>query len=56
VRRDEIVFFVDRCLGAHTVPDALRVAGALVEVHGTHPRSPVGDERSDNPCDALAPS
>jgi hypothetical protein len=36
VRRDEIVFFVDRCLGAHTVPDALHKAGALVEVHGTH--------------------
>jgi len=36
VPRDEIVFFVDRCLGAHMVPDALREAGATVEVHGAH--------------------
>jgi hypothetical protein len=36
VQRDEVVFFVDRCLGAHTVPDALREAGANVEVHGAH--------------------
>jgi hypothetical protein len=33
---DEPVFFVDRCLGARTVPDALRVAGARVEVHADH--------------------
>jgi hypothetical protein len=36
VLREEVVFFVDRCLGAHTVPDALRRAGANVEVHGAH--------------------
>jgi hypothetical protein len=36
VLRDEVVFFVDRCLGALTVPDALREAGAKVEVHGAH--------------------
>jgi PIN like domain len=36
VQRDEVVFFVDRCLGAHTVPNALREAGAIVEVHGDH--------------------
>ncbi|MGH7434102.1 MAG: hypothetical protein ACRENE_00340 [Polyangiaceae bacterium] len=36
MQRDEVVFFVDRCLGAHTVPDALREAGANVEVHGAH--------------------
>lgn len=36
MQRDEVVFFVDRCLGAHTVPDALREAGATVEVHGAH--------------------
>jgi hypothetical protein len=36
VPRDEVVFFVDRCLGAHTVPDALRQAGARVKVHGAH--------------------
>lgn len=33
---DEPVFFVDRSLGARTVPDALRVAGARVEVHADH--------------------
>ena len=36
MQRDEVVFFVDRCLGVHTVPDALRKAGARVEVHGAH--------------------
>ena len=36
MQREEVVFFVDRCLGAHTVPDALREAGANVEVHGAH--------------------
>jgi predicted nuclease of predicted toxin-antitoxin system len=29
-------FFVDRSLGARDVPDALRGAGALVEVHDDH--------------------
>lgn len=36
MRPDELIFFVDRCLGAHTVPDALRAAGARVEVHAAH--------------------
>lgn len=30
------VFFVDRSLGKHDVPDALRAAGAQVEVHDDH--------------------
>jgi hypothetical protein len=30
------VFFVDRSLGKHVVPDALRAAGAHVEVHDDH--------------------
>ena len=30
------VFFVDRSLGKHVVPDALRTAGAQVEVHDDH--------------------
>ncbi len=30
------VFFVDRSLGKHVVPDALRAAGARVEVHDDH--------------------
>jgi hypothetical protein len=29
-------FFIDRSLGAHDVPDALRAAGALVEIHDDH--------------------
>jgi hypothetical protein len=36
VPRDEVVFFVDRRLGARVVPDALREADANVEVHGPH--------------------
>ena len=31
-----LTFFVDRSLGAHDVPDALRTAGALVEIHDDH--------------------
>ena len=31
-----LTFFVDRSLGAHDVPDALRTAGALVECHDDH--------------------
>jgi hypothetical protein len=31
-----LTFFVDRSLGAHDVPDALRAAGARVEVHDDH--------------------
>lgn len=30
------VFFVDRSLGKHDVPNALRAAGARVEVHDDH--------------------
>jgi hypothetical protein len=30
------VFFVDRSLGKHVVPDALRAAGAHVKVHDDH--------------------
>jgi hypothetical protein len=30
------VFFVDRSLGKHVVPGALRAAGARVEVHDDH--------------------
>jgi len=31
-----LTFFVDRSLGAHDVPDALRTAGVLVEIHDDH--------------------
>jgi len=32
----DVVLFIDRCLGRFDVPDALRQAGALVEVHHDH--------------------
>jgi hypothetical protein len=32
----DVVLFVDRCLGRFDVPDALRAAGATVEVHHDH--------------------
>jgi hypothetical protein len=31
-----LTFFVDRSLGARDVPDALRAAGVLVEIHDDH--------------------
>jgi hypothetical protein len=31
-----LTFFVDRSLGAHDVPEALRAAGARVEIHDDH--------------------
>ncbi len=31
-----LTFFVDRSLGAHDVPHALRTAGALAEIHDDH--------------------
>jgi PIN domain-containing protein len=31
-----LTFFVDRSLGAHDVPDALRAAGVRVEIHDDH--------------------
>lgn len=33
---EPLVFFVDRSLGRHVIPNALRDAGALVEVHDDH--------------------
>jgi predicted nuclease of predicted toxin-antitoxin system len=32
----EVTFFIDRSLGKHVVPEALRAAGALVEIHDDH--------------------
>lgn len=40
----ELVFFVDRCLGAQAVPEALRRAGASVQVHGDHFAADARDE------------
>lgn len=31
-----ITFFIDRCLGTGTVPEKLRNAGILVEIHDEH--------------------
>jgi hypothetical protein len=33
---EPLVFFVDRSLGRHIIPNALRDAGALVELHDDH--------------------
>jgi predicted nuclease of predicted toxin-antitoxin system len=33
---EPLVFFVDRSLGRRVIPDALRVAGAQVELHDNH--------------------
>ncbi len=33
---DEPTFLIDRSLGSRDVPEALRAAGALVEVHDDH--------------------
>jgi PIN like domain len=38
------VFFVDRSLGRHVVARALRIAGALVEVHDDHFAQDAPDE------------
>ncbi len=35
-RPEPLVFFVDRSLGRRIVPDALRTAGAQVEIHDDH--------------------
>ncbi|HTZ76712.1 MAG TPA: hypothetical protein VMC10_02330 [Stellaceae bacterium] len=41
---EERTLFVDRSLGRHYVADALRKAGALVEVHDTHFQTNAPDE------------
>jgi hypothetical protein len=46
-------FFIDRSPGAHDVPDALRAAGALVEIHDDHV-APDTPERHDRLCDGVA--
>jgi predicted nuclease of predicted toxin-antitoxin system len=33
---EPLVFFVDRSLGRHVIPDALRAAGVQVELHDDH--------------------
>lgn len=41
---DPVVYFVDRSLGKHAVPDALRRAGATVELHDDHFAADTPDE------------
>ena len=43
-RPDVVTFFIDRSLGKHTVPSALRNAGAHVELHDDHFRPDAKDE------------
>jgi len=33
---DQVIFFIDRCLGRVKVPESLRKAGATVEIHDDH--------------------
>lgn len=42
--RHPLICFVDECLGRHFVPDALRHAGAHVEVHHHHFRPGARDD------------
>lgn len=41
---DRPTFFVDRSLGKDDVPDSLRAAGAVVEIHDTHFAQDTDDE------------
>lgn len=41
---DELVFFIDRALGSRRVAEALRDAGAVVEVHDDHFAKDTADE------------
>ena len=43
-RVDPLIFFLDRSLGKHVVADALRQAGAAVEVHDDHFSQAAHDE------------
>lgn len=41
---EQPVFFVDEALGRHVIPDALRAAGARVEIHADHFKAGEQDE------------
>ena len=43
-RLEPLVFFLDRNLGKHTIADALRQAGAEVQIHDDHFRQETPDE------------
>jgi len=43
-RVEPLVFFLDRNLGKHTIADALRQAGAEVQIHDDHFRQDTPDE------------
>ena len=40
----QVIFFIDRCLGGDIVPRALREAGATVEIHDEHFPQDMRDE------------
>lgn len=40
----DVTFFLDRCLGCHDVPDALRAAGIHAEIHRDHFESRCRDD------------
>ncbi|MFM6395324.1 MAG: hypothetical protein ACKPFF_01415 [Planktothrix sp.] len=40
----QVIFFIDRCLGRGIVPRALRAAGATVEIHDDHFSQNIRDE------------
>ena len=41
---EQLVYFIDRSLGKHLIADALRAAGARVEVHDDHLEQDAPDE------------
>ena len=41
---DQVIFFIDRCLGRVKVPEALTKAGATVEIHDDHFPQNIRDE------------
>lgn len=43
--RDDLIFWVDRCLGAHIVPDGLRAAGIAIRTYAD--LYPTDDEVAD---------
>lgn len=43
IENTEIVFFIDRCLGKKKVAEALRNAGAKVEIHDDHFTQDISD-------------
>ena len=50
-KKQKPVFFIDRALGKRAVAEALRKAGAIVEIHDDHfPPEALCDRISHNPA------